>query len=222
MGECAAIYCAVTIRITLLSNNQNNAMKKKTQIGEKFHFHLQSENITLVDEAIAYYNTHDLKDNDEWLYDEKTGLPIFLDTNILLDLYRTSTRRRNEFLKFKDLRTQYVENKKSINTKFEFDINAISTTLKYIDENSNNRHKEFEIGYNHYDDEYKYDCNSSLILDIIRDHEDELLKKVFVKIEDCPEWTREILYNKRKEQLEEEKKKQKKLEFKRKLFPWIK
>ena len=76
--------------------------------------------------------------------------------------------------------------------------------------------------YNHYDDEYRYDCNSSLILDILKDNEDLLFKKIFVRIEDCPEWTREALYNKRKHQLEEEKKKQKKLELKRKFFPWIK
>ena len=50
----------------------------------------------------------------------------------------------------------------------------------------------------------------------------KVLSKIFIRIEDCPEWTKETLYEMRKNQLEKELKQEKRLELKRKLFPFLK
>ena len=52
--------------------------------------------------------------------------------------------------------------------------------------------------------------------------EDEIFKSIFVKIDDCPEWIRQELYQIRQEQLAKENKKEKRLELKRKIFPLVK
>ena len=60
-----------------------------------------------------------------------------------------------------------------------------------------------------------------------------IFKRIFVKISDCPIWMQGILYAERKKQVEElektekirkqkEEKKQKRLEYIRKIFPFIK
>ena len=61
----------------------------------------------------------------------------------------------------------------------------------------------------------------------------EIFKRIFVKISDCPLWMQGILHLERKKQIEEierlekirkqkEEKKQKRLEYIRKVFPFIK
>ena len=159
------------------------------------------------------------KDDEKGLYIEKSK------NNHTKDLFASSYRDilnfYNEFLKYRGLRTQSVYEKKSVNSNFEFDTSFLSTTLRYIS-GTNIRYNEFELSYDYINDRYEYDCNSSKVLDILKNHEKDLLKKIFVKIEDCPEWTREILYDVRKKQLVESKKQQKKLEFRKKIFPWIK
>lgn len=64
-----------------------------------------------------------------------------------------------------------------------------------------NEKGDFKLEYNIYEDNYKYECNSYNILNIISGNEDELLKNIFVKIDDCPEWSRPFLYKIRQEQL---------------------
>ena len=76
-------------------------------------------------------------------------------------------------------------------------------------------------------------CNSSIVNEAFKNNEDEIFKRIFVRIEDCPEWSKKMLYEIRKNQLLEEQKiedeekykemrKQKRLELKRKLFPFLK
>lgn len=70
-------------------------MKK---IDENMHFGAHKDSMALTCEALKYYQSHKIAD-DNWLY-EKGGIPIFIDTNVILDLYRTSIRARDQFLEF--------------------------------------------------------------------------------------------------------------------------
>lgn len=66
--------------------------------------------------------------------------------------------------------------------------------------------KDFEISLGVLINSCHVDCNSSLVLDLITNNEKNLLNNVFIKIEECPKWTRDILYETRRKNLEEEKK----------------
>ena len=73
-------------------------MAIRKNINESFHFGVKKSDLLLTNEALQYYREHQL-DDDNWLYEEE-GLPVFLDTNVLLDLYRTSIRARDLFISF--------------------------------------------------------------------------------------------------------------------------
>lgn len=97
--------------------------------------------------------------------------------------------------------------------------------------------KDFELTAYCYDkfgnNQYGYNCNSNNILSLIRGQEDELFERIYIKIDDCPKWCQESLYEIRKNQLIEQKKqedeikykemkKEKRLALKRKIFPFLK
>ena len=148
--------------------------------------------------------------------------------NYLSDLY-------DELMKFKDYKNfeKAIHDIKPVNSNFlvyignfGVDIHSISNYLFALD-------YDFELRAHNFNSEYSYGCNSNNILSILKGNEDLLFKKIYVKIDDCPNWIKEDLYNVRKKQLEEEKRKeeerlkeeskhQRKLELKRKFFPWIK
>lgn len=73
-------------------------MAIRKNIDNSFHFGVKKYDLLLTNEALQYYREHQL-DDDNWLYEEE-GLPVFLDTNVLLDLYRTSIRARDLFITF--------------------------------------------------------------------------------------------------------------------------
>lgn len=123
---------------------------------------------------------------------------------------------------------------KSINSNFKICLNALDINI-YSEYHKDNKTKRilFELSTWHNDHEYKYKCNSNNIINEIRGNENELFKRIFIKIEDCPDWTKPILYEKRKNQLEEqqrieeekqkqEEKRQKILALKRKFLPFLK
>lgn len=61
--------------------------------------------------------------------------------------------------------------------------------------------------------EYMLDCNSYNLASFFEDNEYELFNKIFVKIDDCPKWSRKDLYKIRKRQLKRQQElEQKKME----------
>ena len=50
--------------------------------------------------------------------------------------------------------------------------------------------------------EYKWNYNSNDVMSVIRGNELEILKRIFVKIDQCPKWMRDDLYEIRKRQLQ--------------------
>lgn len=129
--------------------------------------------------------------------------------------------RFDKFIKDISFYRDYMDNVQSTNSNFKIDTDKYSIDIKYKN--------MFTLSARIFSDEYRYDCNSNNVTSVCRDREDEIFKKIFIKIDDCPEWTREILYRVRKEQLDEilkieykEMKKQKRLELVRKLNPFRK
>ena len=69
----------------------------KTTINEDFCFNYRGYSIKETQEAFMYYQQKK-KDASEWLL--QSDIPIFLDTNVLLDLYRISLSERESFRNF--------------------------------------------------------------------------------------------------------------------------
>lgn len=149
----------------------------------------------------------------------------------------------NELSKLCDLYEEYREFNeqhnygfRAVNSNFLINLNSYEISI-FVSNDNCIFSKDFELTvycYDRYDSiQYGYECNSNNVLNLIRGHEDDLFKRIYVKINDCPKWSHESLYELRKNQLEEdqiledeikyrEMKKQKRLALKRKLFPFLK
>ena len=79
------------------AKRQTEPKSKEIVINDKFHFGLYSLDVLKTNQALEYFRNHLLK-GDEWLYSGE--MPIFIDTNILIDLYSSSHISRNAFLNF--------------------------------------------------------------------------------------------------------------------------
>ena len=110
---------------------------------------------------------------------------------------------------YDELSTKYVdyqdykydkENIKPVNSNFNINIDCygIEITDKYS--------KELLVA-NSYKGNYELKCNSSIVNEAFNGKESEILKKIFVKISDCPEWSQAMLYEMRQKQLAKEQKK---------------
>jgi len=58
--------------------------------------------------------------------------------------------------------------------------------------------------YKNNDNNYSLHCNSNKICETVKGNEDEIFKRIFIKISDCPKWCQTELYEIRQNQLAEE------------------
>jgi len=138
-------------------------------------------------------------------------------------LYKCGEKISNYYdscLEYKSLFTQQCDNIESVNSKFLVDINSDEVSISSSIQDNRHIHK-FELSANTKKSEYSYTCESNNVISAFRNKEDEILKRIFIRIEDCPKWTQFSLYEIRKQQLEQELKYEKRLELKRKLFPFL-
>lgn len=141
----------------------------------------------------------------------------------------------DEMLKYKPF---FEEDSFDINTQCDiFNVriskNGVELYLKNKESAFEYLNSEFKIKKYTSTNKYDIKANSYNISEILRNNENKLFKRTFVKIGECPMWMREKLTLIRQEQLAEEQKieeeirkkeakKQKRLEMKRKLFPFLK
>lgn len=165
------------------------------------------------------------KDGDLYIVSSETtrGQKILaLLGNQLSELY-------DKLLQYSEYKNTEFHHPNSINSKFKIDVNIYHISIF----TESNYKREFNLSSYSYKNGYDYMCNSNNIINVVKNNESELFKRIFIKIEDCPEWTRSNLSKTRKNQLieqqkneeaiqQEKQKKQKKLELKRKLFPFLK
>ena len=79
---------------------KNNFVKKtgaENYVCENFCFSLADFNLKEASDALKYYESNK-KDYREWLFN--SNIPIFMDTNVLLDIYRLPRNERDQFLSF--------------------------------------------------------------------------------------------------------------------------
>jgi len=110
---------------------------------------------------------------------------------------------------------------KSVNSSFGVDISHYGAGI-FVQSQENSYLNDFKMFSPSYDNDYSIECNSSIVNETFKDKESEIFKKIFVKIDDCPEWAKSSLYEIRQKQLAEEMKRQKRLALTRKIFPFLK
>jgi len=129
---------------------------------------------------------------------------------VLLNLGNDLSILYDKFMEFKEFKKQYSYGVKTINSMFY--ANVSSSKVSFL--NSSGYFKCFNNGFeiisNSYTPNYEHVCNSTNILNIVKGNEDELFKRIFVKIEDMPKWCQSSLYEIRKQELEKEQAKEKK------------
>lgn len=128
-----------------------------------------------------------LKSSETTLYGEK----IFkLLGNKISEAY-------DDLMNFKDFEVQRVYWRKSINSNFKICICKYGVSLS----NTSHAFSDFELNNYNFNDNYDIKCNSLNVINAITGHEDEIFKKIFIEINDCPNWMKKQLYNIRKEQI---------------------
>lgn len=126
----------------------------------------------------------------------------------------------DDFMKYKQFYSEYKSRIRPVNSNFfisihNYKISLYSSALEIT--------SDFVLYNDINDNRYKYSCNSNQILNAVTKYEDKIFKKIYIKIDDCPKWSRDVLYYFRKKELNEENKikemrKQKVL----KIFPFLK
>lgn len=123
----------------------------------------------------------------------------------------------DEFMKYKDFYKQHNYAFHSVNSSFLIDISSDGLWIKT---------EGFNLAsYNSFAN-WECRCNSEMVNSTIRGKEEEISQKIFIRIEDCPLWSQQLLSFLRQEQIKEQQrleyKSRRKLEFTKKFFPWMK
>lgn len=137
----------------------------------------------------------------------------------------------DQFIKFSDYKIDHNYGVKPVNSNFFVNISPYGVDI-YTKSMTNRFMKDFELTFPRHAGDYEYDCNSTTVISAFRGKENEIFKRIFVKIDDCPKWSQAMLYEIRQNQLakeqkiedkikNKEKKKQKRLELTRKIFPFL-
>lgn len=105
----------------------------------------------------------------------------------------------DKFMQYLDFNMQVVRKINAVNSNFPVRIDRYGTSI-FVPSDSNIFLNYFTLIFYRWK-ESKYEDNFDKIKEALKGHEDNLFKKLYVRIEDCPEWSREALYQIRQEQL---------------------
>ena len=146
------------------------------------------------------------------IFTEKDGLQKednnkFVSDKVLITLEDSAPQLYDELSQYKDYKTQHVFNINPVNSNLLASVTREGVCISNKEYSYSIADKKFELNLSNSFDEYLYcyDCKgfSDHDIGIFLGKEDEIFKKIFVKIEDCPEWSRDYLYEIRQNQLEE-------------------
>lgn len=107
-------------------------------------------------------------------------------------------------IKYSTLKNQDKHCIKPVNASFNTSITQSHITVKVLNP-FHIMYPDFYLKQKITDGSYTYYCDSNEVLNIIKDNETEILKRIFVKINDCPEWMQQELHELRKQQLQQQK-----------------
>lgn len=105
----------------------------------------------------------------------------------------------DKYLQYLDFNMQVVGKINAVNSNLFVRISHNGTSI-FVPSDSNVYLNYFNLIFYNWN-KYKYEDNFDKIKEALKGHEDNLFKKLYVRIEDCPEWSREMLYQIRQEQL---------------------
>ena len=143
-----------------------------------------------------YFTFKDSSD-DKYSFLKKDGDLIFV-SNVqgngkFVHMFGTIVNEHYDyFLGCKDYYTQSAK-VQPIHSIFSITISKEELTLSYGD---------FELKFDFNSDGYRYKCSSFKVMETLSGHEQELFKNIYIRIQDCPEWSQEGLYAFRKRNLE--------------------
>lgn len=164
-----------------------------------YNFNYYKNELTLFFQWYELRGTITFSKKDNQIYIKEANCPI--ENKILITIEDTLTKLYDECIKYSTFENQDKHCIKPINSSFYIDI-----TQSYIKiQNTNLLQPDFQLKKTIENSEYTYYCNSNEVLNIIKDNETEILKKLFIKIKDCPEWMQEELHELRKQQLQQQK-----------------
>lgn len=89
---------------------------------------------------------------------------------------------------------------KPVNSNFLVRIRQNGISI-FINSLENKYIKDFELSFNY--NNYEYDCNSYDIINTFKGNEEEIFKRIFVKIKELPEFLQSSIFEIRQKQLEE-------------------
>ena len=219
-----------------------SAAEEQVKLGAKYYFG---------DGASIYFTTFNYKnktltahfkkfrssDYEEVVFSKNDGDLYIVSSNspynreILRDLGVYLSDLYDVLLRFENYRddNEAKYHVDAVNTSFEASISHYGAGI-YEYDNGNQKFKLFSPSY---DNEFHIECNSSMLTEAFKDNEDELFKRVYVPIAECPSWCQDALRERRKKQLVEEDKealeemmrenrRKRREELKEKFFPFLK
>lgn len=138
------------------------------------------------------------KNQDLYVKDSEMGF----DSNILVKYGDVLSTLYDELMEYYDFKMQRTKAINIFHSFFLTSMNAYSINL-FVKSFSNEPLNQFGLSALINYKKYSYECNSNTMIQIFKDHEDELFKHLFVRIEYCPKWCQNKLYQMRQEQLKE-------------------
>ena len=145
------------------------------------------------------------------------------DQYALVQLRNVLPKLYNDLDQFSGLNYQSRKLIKSINSSFL--VNMDNEKMKLFSSSSYYyTYNNFEIDFSFADNKCSIiKCNSTSAIDAISGREEDILSRVFIKIDDCPDWCKPILYNIRQNQLNGKSmtNSEKKKSIIKTLFPWL-
>ena len=128
----------------------------------------------------------------------------------------------DKFMELKAYQEQYSSNIRLSNSNFKTNIYPWCVEI-FVTSDFNRYRNIFNMLLFVSSKRVKYEeCNSLNLLNYLKNNEDEILRKMFVDIKYCPEWSRDALTKIREQQINDEKKKQKRLAIVKRFIPWKK
>lgn len=202
------------LNISLLMKNTHNKYERFKRDSE-YYLQGKSNDITLYD---FDYKTNELtigirfldkiyrmsfSKQDDDLFITKSN--YFDGNEIFNNLGSDLSRIYDEFIEFKNFKTENSYGINTINT--DFNVNVSCFDISFFNRKNTNSifNNGFELTSYSYTSKYKCECNSLNILSIIKGNEDELFRRIYVDIEDTPKWCHDILYEVRNKELEQSK-----------------
>ena len=130
----------------------------------------------------------------------------YYDSQMVLNtLGNKLSRLYDEFMKFKDFKNEKSYGIKTVNSIFYSNVCSLEVSFFYALPSKGLKpilNDGFEVKSYSYSSNYGCKCNSVNTLNVIKNNEEELFKRIFVKIEDMPKWCQDALYEIRKEEIE--------------------